>query len=336
LIHLVKFQPQVSIIGAGTVTGVPAAKAYAGVAGKYYPARLPVTYIAHPAAGYIFGGWFLETPSGLNPVTGSSSDHQVFAYVQRTDTPLTTIKTSPAGVGILVDNSPAYGPSLFAWKSGTSHSLSIDNTYGSPNTRSVFLSWSDKQPASHNVTATSTSRTITTNLRLQYKPYLVADPNCAGTLKYFPTSADGFYNSGTAVQVTPAPAKGWFFAGWTDDLVGQANPAQLTITREVRGNALFNTAAAPLKITGFSPATLAAGSSTRTLAVIGTGFTAKSTVFVNGFSRQTTFASATRLTFPLTAADLAAAKALDVQVVNAGPDPSCFVYDRDVFFITKA
>jgi hypothetical protein len=334
-IHLVKFAPQVSIIGEGTVTGAPAAKAYTGVSGKYYPARLPVTYTAHPAAGYIFAGWFQPTPSGSNPVKGTSSDY-VFAYVEPTGTPLTTIKTAPAGVGFLVDGQPAYGPSLFAWDSGSMHSVSIDNPYGSPNTRSVLVNWSDKGAASHTVTATSTSRTLTATVKVQYKPYLAADPDCAGTLKYSPASADGFYNSGAAVTVTPTPAKGWVFAGWTEDMVGQAHPAKLKITGEIRGNALFNAVGTPLKITGFSPATLPVGSSTRALALNGTGFTAKSVVFVNGLSRNATFVSATRLNVPLTAADLAAANALDVQVTNGTSGLSCSVYDRDVFFITKS
>jgi hypothetical protein len=334
-IHLVNFQPQVSTIGAGTVTGVPAAKAYAGVTGRYYLARLPVTYTAHPATGYIFGGWFAPTPSGLNPVKGTSSDY-VFAYVQRAGTPLTTIKTNPAGIGLSVDHSAAYGPSIFAWDPGSMHTVSSSFPYGSPNTRSVLLSWSDKGAATHNVTATSTSRTLTANLRIQYKPYLAANPACAGTVKYSPASADGFYNSGAALQVTPTPAKGWIFAGWTEDMVGQANPAKLRLTGEIRGTALFNTIAAPLKINGFSPATLAVGSNVRTVVVTGTGFTRKSELFVNGSYRQPTYNSATRLTFAPTAADLATAKALDVQIVNLGPDQSCQTYDAKVLFITKS
>lgn len=341
-IHLVKFAPQVSIIGAGTVTGVPAAKAYAGVTGTYYPARLPVAYTVHPASGYIFGGWFQPqighmTPGGLNPVTGTSSDY-VFANVYPTGTPLTKIATSPADVDILVDGQPAYGPSLFAWDSGTMHRVSTTDPYGSPNTRSVLLSWSDKGAATHQVTATSTSRTLTATVRRQYKPYLAADPSCAGTLKNSPASADGFYNSGTALTATPTPAKGWVFAGWTEDLAGQTNPAQLTVTGEVRGNAEFNIVAAPLKITGFSPASLPVGSSGAALTVTmaGTGFTRQSELFVNGAFQQPIFVSATRLKFTVPANAAGVANALDVQVMNVGPDPNCYVYDRDVFFITKS
>ncbi len=334
-IHLAPFQPQVSIIGAGTVTASPVAKAYPGVSGTYYPVRLPVTYTAHPAAGYIFGGWFQETPSGLNPVAGTSSDF-VFAYVYQTGSPLTTIATNPAGIGVLVDNQPAYGPSLFSWTAGSSHTVSISNPYGSPNTRSALLSWSDKGAATHSVmaTSTSTSRTITATVKLQYKPYLAASPGCAATLKYSPASPDGFYNSGTALQVTGIAAPGWFFTGWTEDMAGQGNPAKLTVKGEVRGTALYNTIAAPLKISGFSPAGLAIGSKVRTLAVVGTGFTRSSILFVNGTSRTSTYVSATRLTFPLTAADVAKPAALDVEVVNAPSGSNCSTYDGQVFFVS--
>jgi hypothetical protein len=326
----VTFAPEVSVIGEGTVTASPAAKAYPGVSGRYYPARLPVTYTAHPAAGFVFGGWFQETPGGRNPVAGTSSDF-VFANVYQTGTPLTTIATNPADVGVLVDGSPAYGPSLFAWTAGTSHTLSISNPYGSPNTRSALLSWSDKGAATHTVMATSTSRTITANVKLQYQPYLAANPGCAATLKYSPASPDGFYNSGTVLQVTGIAAPGWFFTGWTEDMAGQGNPAKLTVNGEIRGMALYNTIAAPLKISGFSPAGLAIGSKVRTLAVVGTGFTRSSILFVNGTSRTTTYVSATRLTFPLTAADVAKPTALDVEVLNAS---SCSTYDGQVFFVS--
>ena len=331
-IHLAKFAPIVSISGGGTVTASPAAKSYTGLTGTYYPVRLPVTYTAKPAAGFVFGGWGVQTPSGLNPLPGRSDDY-VFAYVEPISTPITTIKTNPAGADLLVDGSPALGPSLFAWGAGTSHTVSIFSPYGSPNTRSVLVNWSDKLPATHSVMATSTSRTITANVRLQYKPYLVANPDCAATLKYAPASADGFYNSGTALQVTGIAASGWVFAGWTDDLAGLKNPAKLTVTGEKRGTALYNTVAAPLKIGSFSPARLLVGSGVRSLAVVGTGFTPSSELFVNGSYRPPTYVSATRLTFALTPADVAKPNALDIQVANVVG--SCSTYDGRVFFVTE-
>jgi hypothetical protein len=57
-------------------------------------------------------------------------------------------------------------------------------------------------------------------------------------------------------------------------------------------------------------------------------------LFVNGTSRTTTYVSATRLTFPLTAADVAKPTALDVEVLNASSDSSCSTYDGQVFFVS--
>lgn len=332
-VHLVKFSPETSIIGAGTVTATPAAKSYAGASGAFYVARQPLTLTAKPAAGYVFSGWFAETPSGLNPVAGTASDF-IFANVAQASSPLTTIATNPAGVGILVDSQPANGPSLFAWTPGSSHQLSTVDPYGSPDTRSVLLSWSDKGAATHSTTATSTSRTITATVKQQFHPYLTVNPSCAAALSYAPAASDGFYNSGTALTVTGVASPGWVFAGWTGDPAGQGNPAKLTVNGEKRGSVAYNTIAAPLKVSGFSPASLPVGSSVRTLAVIGTGFTPSTELFVNTNYRPPTYASPTKLTFALTAADLKTPNELDVQLVNIPTGSNCQAFDGHVFFVT--
>jgi hypothetical protein len=230
-----------------------------------------------------------------------------------------------------VDGSPASGPSLFAWTPGSGHTVSISSPYGSPNTRSVLVNWSDNGAATHSVIASLTSRTLTATVRLQYHPYLAVSPTCAATLKYAPASADGFYNSGTALQVTGVPAPGWFFAGWTEDMAGLTNPAKLTLSGEKRGTALYNTIAAPLQVTGFSPAGLPVGSTVRTLTMVGTGFTKATELFVNTIYRPPTYVSSTRLTFALTAADLTKANVLNVVAANVGPDPQCQTYDGQSF-----
>jgi hypothetical protein len=47
-----------------------------------------------------------------------------------------------------------------------------------------------------------------------------------------------------------------------------------------------------------------------------------------------TYISSTRLTFALTAADVAKANALNVVVVNVGPGMQCQAYDGHVFFVS--
>jgi astacin len=332
-IHLVPFNPMVSIIGEGTVTATPAAKTYAGVTGKFFPTRLPVTYTATPATGYVFAGWGAQSPSGRNPLAGFSDDY-VFAYVAPSGSPLTTIATSPAGLPIGIDGALAGGPSLFAWSVGSGHTLGPAPYSMSPNTNNVVLGWSDKGAITHNVTASGASQTITATVKQQFKPSLVASPTCAATLKLTPASVSGFYDSGTTVQAAWAAKAGWKFAGWTWDLAGSGSPVNVVMNSEKRATALFNTVAAPLKITAFSPAGLTAGSPVRTLALLGTGFSSGSAVFVNGSYRPPTVASSTRLTIPLTAADVAGPSALDIQLVNSDSTSSCQTYDGKVFFVT--
>jgi uncharacterized repeat protein (TIGR02543 family) len=160
------------------------------------------------------------------------------------------------------------------------------------------------------------------------------NPSCAAALSYAPASSEGFYNSGTALTVTGVASSGWVFAGWTGDLAKQGNPAKLTVDREKRASAAYNTIAAPLKVNSFGPASLAVGSGVRTLTVIGSGFTSSTELFVNSNYRPPTYVSATKLTFALTAADLTAPNELDVQVVNT-PNPSlpCQAFDGRVFFV---
>jgi hypothetical protein len=332
-IHLVPFDPMVSIIGAGTITASPAPKAYAGASGQFFPTRVPVAYTAKPASGYVFAGWGVQQPSGRNPLSGFSNDY-VFAYVAPAGSPLTTIATSPAGLPIGVDGASAEGPSLFAWGVGSGHTLGPAPYSMSPNTNNVVLSWSDKGAVMHNVTGTATSRTITATVKQQFKPSLVASPTCAATMKFSPTSATGFYDFGTTVQVAGVAKTGWKFAGWTWDLAGSGTPVNVLMNSEKRATAIFNTVAAPLKITGFSPAGLVAGSPVRTLAVLGAGFASGSQVFINGSYRAPTVASATKLTIALSAAAVAGPNALNIQVVNSDSSFSCQTYDGKVFFVT--
>ncbi len=80
-----------------------------------------------------------------------------------------------------------------------------------------------------------------------------------------------------------------------------------------RGDKLPSTAPTLTKI---DPPRVTAGAQDTTFTVSGTGFVQESAVHVAGTRRDTTFKSATELTFQLAAADLATAGQLDVKVVT--------------------
>jgi len=72
-------------------------------------------------------------------------------------------------------------------------------------------------------------------------------------------------------------------------------------------------------VTSISPASVAAGGTSSTITVTGTGFVSNSVVLINGASRTTSAASATSVSAVLNAADLATGGVNRVQVMNPGP-----------------
>jgi hypothetical protein len=72
-------------------------------------------------------------------------------------------------------------------------------------------------------------------------------------------------------------------------------------------------------ITQFTPAALATGTASLTVAVTGTGFFPTTVIDVNGSVRTTTFVSATQVNVTLTASDVASAGSLSLTAVNAAP-----------------
>ena len=100
-----------------------------------------------------------------------------------------------------------------------------------------------------------------------------------------------------------------------------ATAGSVSVTAVNPGGALSNaltftiTAALPV-VSSISPATATAGGATFTLAVNGSGFVSGSVVEWSGAVLNTTFVSSTRLTATVPAADIAAAAAISVIVVN--------------------
>jgi len=69
-----------------------------------------------------------------------------------------------------------------------------------------------------------------------------ADPNgiafCGRQHRGQPGSADGYYNTGTLVQLTANAGTGYVFTGWSGDLTGSANPQSVAMSapRSVTAN----------------------------------------------------------------------------------------------------
>jgi hypothetical protein len=340
-IKLLPFNLAVYPTGAGTAKAKPAPQSYPPATGTYYVDRTLVKLTATPGPGQNFYTWwgYLPGPSGSNPLSGRTPYNTVTAGF--TTSPVTTVTTQPAGHWLTVDGNFAYGPVNFAlpydstWTAGSQHTVStVDPQYPySSSTRFAFSNWSDGGAITHNITLPAQSATYTAAFTPQYYLADWVTPGCAATLAPSPTSPDGFYDSGTSVQLTATIAAGWIFTGWQYDLSGTANPAQLTMADEELAVANFNTVTTPLTLSSLSPSAVPAGEAPFTLTINGTGFTSSTEAFVNGAYRLPTYKSGTKLTLAMQATDVATDGAFQVAVANFPTGAPCYVFVPATFYV---
>ena len=163
---------------------------------------------------------------GNNPVLGAGTSSADI-----------TVATNPSDLSIIVDGISYTAPHVFDWTGGTSHTVNVSSPQGGAGTRYIFANWSDGGNASHSISAPASPSTYTANFTTQYLLTSSASPG-AGTVAANPTAADGYYNSGTSVQLTALPASGCAFSNFTGDLTGGINPQTIVMSapRSVTAN----------------------------------------------------------------------------------------------------
>jgi uncharacterized repeat protein (TIGR01451 family) len=143
---------------------------------------------------------------------------------------VTTVSTSPSGLPIVVDGATLTSPQTFRWTAGTTHTVGAVSTTGSGGTRNIFQSWNDGGSASHSITTPSSSTTYSAAYNTQYLLTPAVSPANSGSVLSTPISADGFYDSGAAVQAVAAPNAGYFFGSWSGTVIDIANPVSVSMT----------------------------------------------------------------------------------------------------------
>ncbi len=358
-IELVPYTAAIYPAGTGEVSVSPQPETYTGASGSFFVARQQATLTASAASGwnfYEFNNGPFWLPGGLssNPKSFYVPDtgNPVTTTVEFSNTPIYTVDVQPetfsSNLYAIVDSEFFYTPKNFSsyydssWTAGSKkHTLSVDaieQPY-SVNSRSNFVSWSDGGARSHSIpslpaTATDYIATMTP----EFQPATNFDyPPCGGTATLSPASPthDGFYPTGQQLTFSATPDAGWVFAGWTYDLTGITNPANLTATDETLVFANFNTVDVPLTLTSISPSTAIAGGPSFTLTLTGTGFSPTSLVSANDQYRTVKYVNSTTLTVPLTAADIAATGAFQVFVENYPTGwTGCAVFGDTTFLVT--
>jgi len=141
--------------------------------------------------------------------------------------------TSPGSVSIAgLGCSPgAYTlPASVTWNEGATCAVTASGQ-ASGGTRYVFSSWGDGPTANpRTFTAPVSQTTYTLVFTTQYLLSTSVSPAGAGVIATSPVSADGYYNSGTQVQLTASPNPGYTFSFFSGDAVGIPNPQTLTLS----------------------------------------------------------------------------------------------------------
>jgi hypothetical protein len=140
-----------------------------------------------------------------------------------------TITSVPAGLKVSVDGTTYNTPHKFSWLPGSTHTVSTTSPQGA-GTRYVFANWSDGGAESHSITVPAVAATFSANFTTQYLLSTSVSPSGSGIISVSPASADGYYNSGVAVQITATPVSGYKFSGFTGDLSGSADPQKLVMS----------------------------------------------------------------------------------------------------------
>ena len=189
-----------------------------------------------------------------------------------------TVGTNVPGASFTVDGVAFTAPTMFSWVVDSTHTISTTTPQGTGVTRYAFSNWSDGGAINHVVTTPGAGATYTANFTTQYQLTGAVSPSGSGTVTTAPASADGFYNSGTVVEVTSAPAAGYAFANWSGSCAGTgACSVTMTAPRSVTANFTL----LPPTVTGVSPSAgpLAGGTA---ITITGTNFLSGATVSVGG------------------------------------------------------
>ena len=150
----------------------------------------------------------------------------------------TTVTTNPAGLMIEVDGESYATPHSFDWPPGTNHMIGTPAPQKIPGAdyfRYLFAKWSDGGAQSHSVTASSETTVFIANfIRQVRRSKYSSNPPRAGTFRFDPPSASGFYVRHSFLKAIAEPAEGFSFESWLSWGLGNG-PASNPALRRVGG-----------------------------------------------------------------------------------------------------
>jgi uncharacterized repeat protein (TIGR02543 family) len=195
--------------------------------GPTYVYNDKVTLIPKPVTGYSFIGWEGDLTGTTVPSTLTITGNMIVTANYEANPVTLTLNVSPAGTGTI--NADPTGPYRFEKTVGLT---------AVPFSGYTFSSWSGGLTGSTNPSAITLlgDTTVTANF-VQREIPLTINIQGTGTVTKSPNQAT--YHLSDVVTLTPNPASGWTFAGWSQDLSGTNNPASITIDENPQVTATF-------------------------------------------------------------------------------------------------
>ncbi len=234
---------------AGVSSGQGSVSVFPAPVDNYVNERVPLRITATAAPGYQFVRWVGSTalsasghgvssnPADVETQNGPTSYQAVFSTAA-----LTTVDSQPRGAVVIVDGGSYFTPANFNWTPGSTHTLNYVATqnYGNNTMRLQFLNWETGSPGARTVTAGQTSTTYLATFNQQF--LLTYETSGAGTVTAAPPSADGFYDTGTTVQLTAGPNAGQTLRFWLGDVTGGSVTSSVKMDQQRDATAYFGSA----------------------------------------------------------------------------------------------
>jgi uncharacterized repeat protein (TIGR02543 family) len=185
--------------------------------------------------GYTFVGWYLDTSSSTafnfsTPITGATTLNAKWTIKQFA---LTIIATN---------GSVTKSPNASQYDSGTVVTLIPIAAAGYQ-----FTGWSGGLTGTTNPGSITMTGAMSVTATFALKQFALTITATNGSVTKSPNAAQ--YDSGTVVSLTPVPAAGYQFTGWSGSLTGTANPGSITMTAAKSVTATFTLKQFTLTIT---------------------------------------------------------------------------------------
>ncbi|MBL8211385.1 MAG: BACON domain-containing protein [Bryobacterales bacterium] len=191
---------------------------------SYRAANENVSVTATPDPGRQFNGWSGDATGSNNPVSVLMNGPKTVTASFGPAPISITVTTDPIGRQFVVDGQTYTSPAPpFQWAAGSPHTIGVTSPQDSGDTRFTFQNWSDNLPISHSVSPPATI-TYTAFFSMSHKLTTNVSPSSAGTVT---PSSGNYHAAGSPVQVTASANPGYTFSGWSGDLSGASNSAQL-------------------------------------------------------------------------------------------------------------